>query len=157
VKIKCPIPQCGQENLLDAAHCSSCGTNLQAYSRLLLMPDDLFNRALAFSQGGHFQQAEQYLQSALLFNPRDWEALLLLAQLQTLQGNTVAATETFARVMEKASNDPRLNSIAMALQPSIEPAPMDPTPLRVVVAPSQPAKPSFGDQANRRKRKKKRH
>ena len=119
------------------------------------MPDDLFNRALTFSQGGRFQQAEQYLQSALLFNPRDGEALLLLSQVQALQGNSIAATETFARVMEKASNDPRLKSIAMSLQPAIEPAPVDPTPVRV--APSQSAKSSSKAEANRRKRKKKRH
>jgi len=119
------------------------------------MPDDLFNRALTFSQGGHFQQAEQYLQSALLFNPRDWEALLLLAQVQALQGNSMAATETFARVMAKAGNDPRLTSIAMSLRPAIEPAHLDET--RVRVAPSQSAKSSSKAEANRRKRKKKRH
>jgi len=157
VKIKCPIPRCGQENPPDAIHCSLCGTNLQAYGRLLLMPDDLFNRGLSFSQGGHFQQAEQCLQSALLFNPRDVEVTLLLAQVQALQGDNAAATATFARAMEKSSSDPRLMNIAATLQAAVEQTHISTPAASTTAAPSQSEKPSSKSGVSTHKRKKKRH
>jgi tetratricopeptide (TPR) repeat protein len=115
MQIKCPVPQCGHENPIEALRCVGCGTNLQAYSRLLLMPDDLFNRGLSLAQGGHFQQAEQCLQTALLFNSKDIEATLLLAEVRALQGSEAAAS-MFERALEKGSSDPRLIKIIATLQ-----------------------------------------
>lgn len=121
------------------------------------MPDDLFNRGLSFSQGGHFQQAEQYLQSALLFNPRDQETLLLLAQVQALRGNRPAATETFTRVLEKGINDPRLQTIAVALQAAIGPEATDKPVETAVAAHDQPSQPPAKTGTKKHKHKRKRH
>jgi Tfp pilus assembly protein PilF len=124
------------------------------------MPDDLFNRGLSFSQGGHFQQAEQYLQSALLFNPRDQETLLLLAQVQALRGNRPAATATFARVLEKGINDPRLQNIAVILQAAIGSEVTDKPVETAVVAhsqPSQPSQPPAKSEIKKHKHRRKRH
>lgn len=173
MKIKCPIPQCGQENPLEAARCSSCGASLKAYGKLLLMSDDLFNRGLSLSQGGHFQQAEQCLQATVLFNPRDVEATLLLAHVQALQEDIPAAAATLARALEKGISDLRLEKTAAALQqilagaqagtsrlttvtntqlPAQMPSALQPEKLRTSI---QPAKPSSSQSTGKHKRKKK--
>jgi Flp pilus assembly protein TadD len=80
------------------------------------MSDDLFNRGLSLAQGGHFQQAEQCLQTAVLFSPRDVEATLLLSHVQALQDDTAAAAATLERAHERGIRDPHLEKTATALQ-----------------------------------------
>lgn len=121
------------------------------------MPDDLFNRGLTFSQGGHFQEAEQCLQSALLFNPRDLEATLLLAQVQALQGNDMAAHATFVHTREKGNNDPRLANIVAALQTCIGQAQTSPLSTGASLPLNASGSLSSKGVGNKRKRKKKKH
>ncbi len=137
------------------------------------MSDDLFNRGLSLSQGGHFQQAEQCLQTAVLFSPRDVEATLLLAHVQALQDDAAAATATLARALEKGLRDPRLEKTAAALQQILAEAQADasrpaaaasspqPTGMAVPVqaaksvVSAQPAKPPPKSATSKHKRKKK--
>lgn len=91
MNIKCPIPDCGCENPPEAARCQRCGANLQAYSRLLFLPDYLFNRGLNHAHRGELVQAESALQAALAFNPKNGETLLLLAAVQSAVGSPAAA------------------------------------------------------------------
>ena len=150
------MPQCGYENPSDVTHCSSCGTNLRAYSRLLLMPDDLFNRGLSLAQGGHFQQAEQCLQAALLFRSRDIEALLLLAKVQALQGNDATASATLGRAVEKDIGDPHLEKMVATLQEILGGTRVS-TPQTVrAESTDQPTKPSSKLAPTKRKQRKKR-
>jgi hypothetical protein len=174
MKVRCPIPQCGNENSLDDVRCSACGTNLQAYHRALLMPDDLFNRGLSLSQEGHFQQAEQCLQSAVLFSPRDVEALLLIAHVQALQENFTASAATLARVLEKGTREPRLETILTVLQQTLagsqadvsQPAAANRSSLPAKAAPdnqserqpgSKPSKPLSSQPAASNQKRKKKH
>lgn len=69
---------------------------MQAYSRLLFLPDYLFNRGLDHAHRHELAQAESVLQAALAFNPKDGEALLLLAAVQCEAGSP-AATVTLTQ------------------------------------------------------------
>lgn len=156
MQIKCPILQCGYENPPEAVRCLSCGANLKTYGRLLLMPDYWFNQGLTLAQNGYFQQAEQFLQATLLFRSWDVEAMLLLAQVQALQGIDEAAAATFERASEKGTNDPHLKNLMTTLQESIVTAQARASPpIKEVPSTEQSTKPSLKSTRARQKKKKK--
>jgi hypothetical protein len=128
------------------------------------MPDYLYNQGLDLAQHGHFAQAEQYLQAALLFQSYDVEAMLLLAEVQALQGHGETAAATLERAVERGTGGARLGQIQSTLQQILAqespPAPeLVKEPLERAAKepiPGQPSKPRARQApAKRRKKAKK--
>lgn len=120
MNIKCPIMNCGHENPPEATHCASCGAKVQAYHRLLLFSDYLFNEGLTLAQSGHFDHAEQHLRAATLLRSNDAETWLLLAEVQILQGHLKAAAQTLTYAANKCANQEALLVSISRLQALLE-------------------------------------
>ncbi|QUQ67114.1 hypothetical protein [Kutzneria sp. CA-103260] len=103
--VRCPLTDCGAENVADAETCVRCGSPLREFARLTAYPDQLFNQGLAAAQAGELAVARELFAAVVHWCPLDAEARNALALTNFQLGDHQAAHTHWAAVLDRCPGD----------------------------------------------------